>query len=163
MKMIISNVDRTLRIPANFKHLTKDEPLIIEFEAEVPKPVEDHIAEYFVKNNPHWFRFTDKKPPLTFMEKVQGPDGGQKSEGGFDAVKFIAENHANIKAALLDEANDIKRPQLFEIMKTLKLTKYGNQKDAHIIDRVTNFINQQQAREKENEGLTLGAAASEAN
>ena len=56
MASMISTVDVTLLIPANWKGFPNDAPLVIKMKAEEKKDVPEYVLKYYTATRPQQFR-----------------------------------------------------------------------------------------------------------
>lgn len=134
---IISKIDTTIRIPANFKHLTGKQPIEITLKAEEPTEVPENVLEYYTKHRSHVFRKAGEPKPEELKRPTQ--EDLDKIVNAFDPVGFIGDYYENIEDGL-ESLEDPIRPKLFEIAKTLKLNAFVNQKNERIKERIIEDI-----------------------
>lgn len=142
MGKIISKIDTTLRIPANFKNLTGKEPLVIELKAEEPTEVPENILNHYTKHRPHVFRRSGEPAP-------EAPKGGDINDlpKEFDPVGFITENYDSIEAGI-NTLEDPQRPKLFKLSATLRLSGYHTQSNERIKERIIADIKAKRQQEE---------------
>lgn len=131
MPNMIATIDTTLRIPPYFKGLTDEDALIIEMKAETPTEVSEKVLEYYTKNRPKVFRKEGKPKPVEQKPLTEG----KTLPGIFDPIKFLTDNHENIKEALENLEPPV-RDKIFAIAKFLRLKDYVIQSTARIKERI---------------------------
>ena len=144
MPFITCKIDRTLRIPANFKGLTgRTEALKIEFKKDVPKEVSKKIADYYVKNWGKFFRYSDE-PDMATLEPKPSENKEPKI---FNAIDFLDENHDDIENALNNLEKPVK-PKLVEICNVFRLTGYEKQTNGRIIERLVDVVSKKMGQDE---------------
>jgi hypothetical protein len=142
MALIISSIDTTLKIPPMFRGLTGAKPLEISFIKGEPTEVSKKIAEYYTANWAKKFKYAHQPEPEPFYKPGEI---NNELPSVFDPEAFLQENFNNISQAV----SELKKKELNEICKVLRLKDYVTQSAERLRERITNDIETKLKQEEE--------------
>lgn len=152
MAKIVSKIDTIITLPPYFKNLCGKKGFVVELKAGKPKAVPDNIAEYFVTNRGHVFRYADQDDELaqTTQHQVQVIDPEDNTiVTPFNPIEFL---EANIENENLEEALLSLEPyELRKICETLKLSGFMKQPKERLVERIITDINVKKKQDEEKE------------